>query len=307
MKKWILKAVVQKTISYFPYKEKVNFLFQKYITKGVHLDDQHFKYKLDAVRDHLKYYQKYSETPRQEALVLELGTGWYPIVPTMLFLNNFKKTISIDISNWMNLDRQIIAFQKILEYYDKGVLGEYADDINPDKITVLRDLCKNRDSYTIEEINRTINLEYKLMDATSLDFENGTFDLICSNNTFEHVYKEVLRGILVEFKRVLKKGGVMSHFIDLSDHFAHLDTSINIYHFLRFSKKEWKLIDNSIQPQNRMRWKDYLKMYSELGIGVKEEDYRKGSTDLLSEVNVHAEYAAFTPQELAISHGYIIS
>jgi SAM-dependent methyltransferase len=225
----------------------------------------------------------------------------------MLFLNDFKKTISIDISNWMNLDRQIIAFQKILEYYDKGVLAEYADDINPDKVTVLRDICENRNDYTIDEINETINLEYKLMDATSLDFEDKTFDLICSNNTFEHVYKKVLHGILKEFKRVLKKGGVMSHFIDLSDHFAHLDTTINIYHFLRFSKKEWNRIDNSIQPQNRMRWKDYLEMYAELGIEVKEEDYREGSTDLLEEVNVHAEYSGYTPQELAISHGYIIS
>lgn len=282
-------------------------MFQKYVTKGVYLDDQHFKYKLDALRDHLKYYKKYGGTPRQEALVLELGTGWYPIVPTMLYLSDFKKTISIDISNWMNLDRQIVAFQKIIEYYDKGLLAEYADEVNAEKISVLRELCENRDDYTIEDINSIINLEYKLMDATSLDFEDGTFDLICSNNTFEHVYENVLRGILKEFKRVLKSDGVMSHFIDLSDHFAHLDKTINIYHFLRFSKREWNLIDNSIQPQNRMRWKDYLKMYAELGIEVKEEDYREGSTELLSDVDVHAEYKGYTPPELAISHGYVIS
>jgi SAM-dependent methyltransferase len=307
MKKWILKAVVQKTISYFPYKEKVNFLFQKYVTKGVYLDDQHFKYKLDALRDHIKYYKKHSDTSRQDALVLELGTGWYPIVPTMLYLNDFKKTISIDISNWMNLDRQIIAFQKIIEYYDQGLLANYADDINPEKITVLRNICKNRENYTIDEVNKLISLEYMLMDATSLNFKDETFDLICSNNTFEHVYKEILRGILKEFKRVLKRDGVMSHFIDLSDHFAHLDSTINIYHFLRFSKKKWGLIDNSIQPQNRMRWKDYLKMYAELGIEVKEEDYREGSTDLLIEVDVHEEYSEYSPEELAISHGYVIS
>lgn len=307
MKKWILKAIVQKTISYFPYKEKVNFLFQKYVTKGVYLDDQHFKYKLDALRDHIKYYKKHSSTSRQDALVLELGTGWYPIVPTMLYLNDFKKTISIDISNWMNLDRQIIAFQKIIEYYDKGLLANYADDINPEKITILRNICKNRENYTIDEVNKLISLEYMLMDATSLNFKDGTFDLICSNNTFEHVYKEILRGILKEFKRVLKRDGVMSHFIDLSDHFAHLDSTINIYHFLRFGKKKWGLIDNSIQPQNRMRWKDYLEMYAELGIEVKEEDYREGSTDLLSEVDVHEEYSEYLPEELAISHGYVIS
>jgi len=307
MKKWILKAVVQKAISYLPYKERVNFLFQKYVTKGVDLDDRHFEYKLDAARDHMKYYKKYGNTPREDALVLELGTGWYPIVPTMLYLADFKGTVSIDISNWMNLERQLTAFQKIIAYYDDGKLARYSDNINTDKIERLRGIRDNREDYTIAEVNAIINLEYKLMDATSLEFGAETFDLICSNNTFEHVHEGVLRGILKEFKRVVKADGVMSHFIDLSDHFAHLDATINIYHYLRFSKKTWSRIDNDIQPQNRLRWPDYLEMYKELGIGVREEDYREGSVQLLSEVPLHEEYAGYTPEELAISHGYLVS
>jgi SAM-dependent methyltransferase len=307
MAKWILKAIVQKTISYLPYKEKVNFFFQKYVTKGVYLNDEHFKYKLDAARDHIRFYNKYGNTSREDAIVLELGTGWYPIVPTILFLADFKETISIDISNWMSAERQIIALAKILDYFDNGLLSEYATNINLDKVNILRDICNSNNNYTIDEINEKINLRYEIMDATKLSFDDRTFDFICSNNTFEHIYVDVLQGILKEFKRVLKPNGIMSHFIDLSDHFAHMDGSINIYNFLRFSKAQWNLIDNSIQPQNRLRWKDYLKMYSETGITIKEEEVREGSIEFLSKVPLHTDYEEYSSIELAISHGYIVS
>lgn len=307
MAKWILKAIVQKTISYFPMKENVNFLFQKYVTKGVRLNDEHFGYKLDAARDHIKFYAKYGNVAKEQATVLELGTGWYPIVPAMLFLTDFKATVSIDISNWMNVERQITAFTRILEYYDKGLLQQYATDINPDKIEILREICRQNSTRTVAEINAKIGLQYRIIDATQLDFEDRHFDFICSNNTFEHVYEEVLFRILKEFKRVLKPNGIMSHFIDLSDHFAHMDGSINIYNFLRYSKARWSLIDNSIQPQNRLRWKDYLKMYEDLEIPIREEAIREGSPELLADVPLHPEYADYTARELAISHGYIIS
>jgi len=37
--KWMLKAVVQKLIAFFPQREKINYLLQKYVTKGVELTD----------------------------------------------------------------------------------------------------------------------------------------------------------------------------------------------------------------------------------------------------------------------------
>jgi len=307
MAKWILKAIVQKTISFLPFKQRVNFFFQKYVTRGVYLNDEHFGYKLDAARDHIRFFNKYSKVAREEAIVLELGTGWYPIVPTILFLADFKETVSIDISKWMNAERQVTAFSRILEYFDEGKLDQYATDINPDKIAVLRDICTHSGDYTLEQINEKIGLRYEIMDATKLTFKEESFDFICSNNTFEHIYVEVLRGILKEFRRVLKTDGMMSHFIDLSDHFAHMDNSINIYNFLKFSEARWQRIDNSIQPQNRLRWKDYLAMYRETGIVIKEEEVREGSTELLSEIPLHAEYKKYSPTELAISHGYIVS
>ncbi len=54
---WKLKAIVQKAISYLPQKEKINYWFQKRVTKGVELSDVHFKNKITHAKDHLGYFK----------------------------------------------------------------------------------------------------------------------------------------------------------------------------------------------------------------------------------------------------------
>ena len=308
LSKWILKAVVQKAISFLPYKENINFFFQKYVTKGVELNDTHFGYKLAAARDHIRYYDQYGSATADRSTVLELGTGWYPIVPTMLFLAGFGQIVSVDIRSWMTRDRQLLAINRMLNYYETGQLQAYLPQLREDRLMVLREICAaNPETLTAADISARIHLQPLVMDATRLDFADDYFDFICSNNTFEHVYTPVLRGILTEFKRVLKPDGVMSHFIDLSDHFAHLDPSIDIYHFLRYSRRQWQLIDNAIQPQNRLRWRDYVQLYRELDIPIRKEDFLAGDVAAVHAAEIDEEYAGYTAQELAISHGYIIS
>ena len=99
----------------------------------------------------------------------------------------------------------------------------------------------------------------------------------------------------------------MSHFIDMSDHFAHFDRSITMYNFLRFSEGQWGMIDNEIQPQNRWRWRQYRDLYEDLELEVLHEEVRPGDMEALSLVNVHPEWKEFSNEELAISHGYLIS
>jgi ubiquinone/menaquinone biosynthesis C-methylase UbiE len=136
---------------------------------------------------------------------------------------------------------------------------------------------------------------------------NQEIDLVTSNNTFEHIYEEVLTGILKEFKRIVGPGGVMSHFIDMSDHFAHFDKSITIYNFLKFSDSEWKLIDNSIQPQNRLRINDYRKIYEELGIPITLEKNRESNIRDLESLRLDAKFEKIPIEDLAVSHSYLVS
>lgn len=305
--KWKAKAIVQKGISYLPKKEKVNYFFQKYVTKGVYLTDEYFTYKITHAKDHLHYFRQYSDKDFKESTFLELGTGWYPIVPIAMYLSDFQDISSIDIQLWMTKESQLTTIQKFVEWRESGQLTVYLNYINEDKWAKLVNILKEKETLSKEDINQTIHLKPYIQDARKTKFDSHSFDFICSNNTFEHIPKAILIPILKEFKRLIAKNGVMSHFIDMSDHFAHFDKTINIYNFLQYSEQQWNWIDNSIQPQNRMRFKDYKAIYHNLDIPITDESYRAGSLELLKKVNIADMYKDYTDKELAISHGYLIS
>ncbi|MEZ4918650.1 MAG: class I SAM-dependent methyltransferase [Saprospiraceae bacterium] len=307
IKVWALKAIVQKTISFFPNREQLNRLFQRYVTKGVYLSDEYFGFKIEHARDHLRFFKEYKGGNFENKTVLELGTGWYPIIPLAFYLNGFDKIISIDISQLMTKESLLDAIRKMSAWKQEGKLAVFLPDMDPERWATLEKMLAQAGDFDLNEMQSMINLETMTLDARNTPFEAGSMDFICSNNTFEHIYKPILHDILKEFKRILKKDGIMSHFIDMSDHFAHFDKSITVYNFLRFSERGWDWIDNRIQPQNRMRFYEYKNMYEELGIKILQEEIRPGDLEALRSIKLHPSFKSVPENELAITHGYLVS
>ena len=302
--KWMLKALVQKIISWLPNSQKVNFWFQKNVTKGVLLTDQHFSDKLVSATDHVRYYRKFGGIYPFKCL--ELGSGWYPVVPIALFLTGAKEIVSIDISPLMNKNGILECIDKYLNWHEEGRLGKLEDQIDHERWKELEALKGFSGSF--ESLCKKLKLKLKVEDARNTGFPDDSFDLICSNNTYEHIYPAVLTEIISEFHRILKPGGVNSHFIDMSDHFAHLDETISIYHFLRYSDRRWDLIDNSVQPQNRLRKKDYLKIYEQLNISLVHEKDRPGDLKVLQREKLDPHFSRnYSFEELAISHTHLVN
>jgi hypothetical protein len=306
IKKWMQKAIVQKAVSYLPFKYKINYLFQKHITKGVNLSDEYFYDRLSHARDHLNAYEKFA-SDGVPSTCLEIGTGWYPIVPVCFFLAGAKTIYSVDIFFHTSGKRIAATLQHIIRCHEQGKLADFIN-YNADKIELLRKVLNDVDKKAPDVLLKNLNIHYLIEDARKLSLEDNSIDLVNSNNTFEHIYPQILIPILSEFKRVVKKpGGIMSHFIDMSDHFAHFDTNINIYNFLKFSDDQWRWIDNSIQPQNRLRIYDYLDIYRQLGIPVSEKHFRPGNLDDLKLVQLYQKYRNQKPELTAISHCHLVS
>jgi ubiquinone/menaquinone biosynthesis C-methylase UbiE len=304
--KWIIKAIVQKSVSYMPGSQKINFFFQKHVTRGVHLTDEHFGQKLHHARDHYKYLLQYSKA-QSGLTILELGTGWYPIVPLLFYLTSSGNVISIDIQGWMTRETQRLTILKMKEWRERGLIDDLLPVIDEKRWAQIMDIVRDPLSYDRARINEIIGLTPLLEDARRLKLADNSIDFICSNNTLEHIPEDILRDILPEFRRVLKPDGVMSHFIDMSDHFAHFDPRITIYNFLKYSRKQWKMIDNRIQPQNRMRFRDYKEIFREAGFPVTAEVLQEGNLEELINIRIHPEFSGYTIRELAISHATLIS
>ncbi len=305
VKKWVLKAIVQKVISYLPKRDDLNLWFQRNITKGVYLNDEHFNYKVKHAADHLANFQKSKTYNLDTSLVMEIGTGWYPIVPISFFLAGVRSILSVDLNSYLTKDSLLTTINMFQKKREEGKLDGLFE-IDQDRWKILGDI-QNNQSLSLEQMCHRIQLQTKICDLSQKGTITETPEFICSNNTFEHIYPSVLKGILENCKSILKSGGMMSHFIDMSDHFAHFDKSITVYNFLKYSAQRWKRIDNDIQPQNRLRFKDFKKIYKELDIPITDEVIWPYDEKLLDNIVVHSEYKDYSKSELAIIHAYLIS
>jgi len=302
----MLKAVVQKGISFLPASQSINYLFQKYVTKGLELTDALFEDRLGHCADHIYAYKRYG-LRHDEFTTLELGTGWYPIVPIGMYLCGATQILSIDISSLLNEEQIKLTVERFINYANEAKLGRFLPYLQEERLKELERFYERIDSFSGVEMLEHLGIRTMVGDARDLALADSSVDLIHSNNTFEHVYPNILSDILKEFKRVLRADGVMSHFIDMSDHFAHLDEKISIYNFLRFSEAAWAWIDNGVQPQNRYRLPEYRQLYYDLGISIVEEDSREGDMEALRKIPLDGRFESMKMEEVAVSHTLLIS
>jgi hypothetical protein len=304
MKRWKQKALVQKVISYLPFDHRINFLFQKYVTRGVALTDAYFEDRLSHARTHLHNFRRLSgqAVPRR---TLEIGTGWYPVVPIAMFLSGVDQIHSVDLRPLISRARIATTIRRYLRAHAAGQLAP-ALTVVGDRLSTLSALLARWRWTPLAEMLRALHIRYLVEDARHLSLPDDSIDLIHSNNTLEHIYPAVLVPILQELKRVVRgDGGLMSHFIDMSDHFAHFDRSITIYNFLRFSDRAWQRIDNSVQPQNRLRLPEYLDIYRALGLPATDVVQRPGNPAALAGMALAARFAAMPAEQIAVSHCHI--
>ena len=303
--KWILKAIVQKAISYLPFSSKINYFFQKYVTKGVYLNDEYFFDRLGHAQEHLKgFVANFNRIP---VSCLELGTGWYPVVPISFFLSGVNEIYSIDITFLTSKERIIQTLESFKKSKENAQLSLFLNVLE-ERWHVIIDILDNKDRLSIEEIMKKMHLVYLIEDARKISLSDNSIELVNSNNTFEHIYPDILIPILQEFKRIVsKESGILSHFIDMSDHFAHFDKTINIYNFLKFSDKKWAFIDNSIQPQNRLRMDDYEAIYTSINIPISHKSFREGRIHELKTIHIDKKFIDKPLEIIAISHCHFIS
>lgn len=306
MSKWLIKALLQRSFSISKHPEKINRVFQKYLTGKDKLDDTKFSNKILHATDHLTYYQQYGNKALSEITCMELGTGQFPIVPIFYFLHGINSIVSIDIVSFMTLDRIAETLNYYIDYRKK--YPEKFNHVIEERWQQLTQVLTNFKQYSrIEEVLAVFKCSIYIADARKTTYANNSFDFITSNNTFEHIYPEILLPILKEFQRILTPNGIMSHFIDMTDHFAHFDNRISVYNFLKFSDRLWRMLDNEILPQSRLRFKDYATLYQEVQIPIVHNKIWKYNSSPLTSLKLNKKFKHYTLDELAIVHIYIVS
>jgi SAM-dependent methyltransferase len=134
---------------------------------------------------------------------------------------------------------------------------------------------------------------------------SGSFDLVTSTDTLEHVPKPQLVRLLTECRRLLRPDGILSARIDYRDHFAYSDPSIGPFHFLRFGERPWRQWNPSSHFQSRLRHRDHIGAIEDAGFDIVQALHPEPLTDTLGDV--HADFDRYARDELAIPEAWIVA
>lgn len=288
MRKWVLKAVLQKFFTVVPGGFKLNYWFQKHVTKAVRLNDTFFETMLDHYHE-LESYAAKNQLAIKNQRVFEIGTGWHPVVPLCFYLSGAKAITTVDLNGHLRSENLIYLFKKLQAYHAAGKLQKWLPQLDLQRLEKLQ-LLSREGNKNPQQMLAKIGIEQFILDAASTHFKDEYFDFCYSVNVFEHIAEKALPGISHEISRITKKGGGAYHAIGVYDHFQHVDPSLSKFNYLRFSRKQWRLIDNDIQPQNRLRISYFRTLFESNQWQVLEEIFQDAVPEDLAKINLHPDW-----------------
>jgi len=307
MQKWLIKAVVQGAMSRLPGGQSLNCLCQK-VFKRWNLPPNRFEQKLIQCRGHLDSARADCDRPAAAFTVLDLGTGCYPVVPVGMYLCGASVVWTIDIVPLLNRPRlkQVIDF--FVRYHREKRLVGFLPSVQPERIDELEKIAQSIDSAaTAAEVLKQININASVGDVRNMNLAEKSIDFFISNCVLEHIPPEILVEILRKFRKVAAPGAVMSHSVDLSDHYADFDRSITVYNFLKYSERAWRWFNNPLHYQNRLRPADYRDIHKKSGFRIVAEHTSPGYPDVLDQVKLAPEFRRYSRDDLLVTRARFVA
>lgn len=307
LRSWRVKAAVQGVCSRVPGGTQVNRMLQQRVTGSATLTDAYLDQKWTHAAQHLDALAGPVGPGRRAVAAVELGTGWFPVVPVVLALGGVGPIRSVDVTDHLRTPPVLATL--------RGVARALAEGRHPEPaagaLDRLRDVLAVADRTgaqpTARDLLGELGIDAVVADARRLPLVTASVGLVVSNNTLEHLPVDMLDGCLREFRRVADDGAVMSHFIDLADHYAGFDDSITVYHFLRYSPRHWRWWNNSLHFQNRLRVPDYRAAHERSGWRVVAEQLTRRPVEQLRAVPLAREFRRYAEDDLLVCKALLTS
>lgn len=305
--RWQAKALIQGTMSVLPKSHRWNALFQRYVTKTLVLSERQFERKLEQTAQHVDNFLGSSALPKSRH-ALELGTGWHPIVPLGLWLWGADEVTSVDKTPLLNAHRVRTSMEKFVAYSRSGRLGSLwgGRALDEKRLHALEMLLAEPDTDPREPLADR-GLRFLEADARSLPFGDGSIDLFTSNDTFEHVPLEIIEGILKEYNRLASADAVMSHYVNMTDHYSGVDRSITAINYLRYPERRWRFFNNKLQYQNRGRLSEYRNLLNSSGFSVVSEVVEKADASVLEGFPLDEGFAGCDEEDLLAVTAFFVA
>ena len=293
---WRLKGIIQKLLSGIPGGAVVNDGLQR--TLGELRDPAaNFDAKVRDWQGLMSLLRAGGVASVDGLTLVEIGTGWYPTNPLLFALAGARVCHTYDISRHLNWG----LTQRLLRH-----LGSQVDAI---AASAGRDVNRVRELYrrlseagTLATMLEAAGIRYHApADATRTSLPDGSVDIVYSNSVLEHVPPAALSGLFEESRRLIGARGVTVHAVACNDHYAHFDPASSVVHYLQFSNSQWRLWNNSLNFQNRLRAPDFIDAAARAGLAMVHEERatRPGTREALAKLRVAPEFSGYSQADLA--------
>jgi len=293
--RWKQKAAIQRLLSSTPGGSSVNYLLQRLVRRSGRLDDSSFLFRARTAIAHLDAALAHLTRPASSLSVYEFGAGSDLVGPLALRARGVPSQVLIDQAVLLRPSLVAEAFRRFQR--NGSTLS----------LPPLPELPTGSRRQLIHALRERMGIEYRApVDATRTGLKTNSVDLITSNSTLEHVPSANLQPLLKECRRLLRDDGIMCFRIDYEDHYAILDRALSPYNFLRYSDRKWRRYNSSLQFQNRLRHRDYLRLFAEAGLLALSVETLEPSEQSLAELTnmpIAEQFRSYTTAELGTRKG----
>ncbi len=256
--RWLAKAALQKFLSALPGGEDLNYLLQRHLTGSLPRSRRGLLDKFCCALLHYRAACRWGRGDASPPLsAYEFGAGWDLAVPLALYLLGLESQSLVDLRplvRWELVNHTLENYRRLRPQLEE-LAGRGLRPLPGGK------LCRRR------ELARRLGIHYLApRDARHTGLPAGSFHLVSSTQTLEHIPPAHILAILRECRRLLAPGGVISLEVDMQDHYSYFDHRLGPYHFLTLSDRAWSLINSGLHYQNRLRLPDYLEILDQAGL-----------------------------------------
>jgi hypothetical protein len=295
--KWWVKSGIQGTLSQMPYGEALNHRLQ--IWNGFY---QKFHWSVENNIRHLcslvGTIEKFGGRI-EGCTAIEVGTGWTPTLPIGLHL------LGAEIHTYDHMRHlRVTNLKRVMDLYPEFFPRISAALRLEQTVLQERLACfRSAEKQSLHDWLNEIGIYYHAPgDAADTGLPANSADLYFSIAVLEHVSKANVERMVMEARRILRRGGLSYHHIGLHDHLAETDSAATKINFLRFNDFTWKILgQNKIQFHNRLRQSEFLRMFEEAGFEILlcRSEVDEASLRAIPTMGLNKRYRAFDPVDLA--------
>ena len=291
--RWQVKCAIDSVKALLPFQAQLRRLKDRFVPYVPNADDD-----LHTIQQGIRQAQWINPVlPLQGATVLEIGSGWQPMIPVLLSLAGASRVYLTDLNVLLRPDTFSAALHALRTQRQTIV-----DELQVDPETLDRVLREDR-AVPMQERLEEMRLVYLApCDCRKLNLPPESLDVVTSRACLEHIPPQVLQDILHESHRLLKRGGLACHWVDPSDHWEHQDKSLSRVNFLKYSDGvfRWTYV-NPINYQNRLRHPEYGEMLSKANFRLirEERTLDQASLHSLAHLRLAKRFRRFSHEDLA--------